>query len=156
MNLLNYSLAALISYLGLSAGFLLAVIAKEELKAGKKYFIIAKKIILLLIFASMVVLAQLNYIIISAILIVITVYLINHSKKEHIKTNYAYILFSAILFMSSARLELFTITSSLIFLYGLPAGTLLTYNTKKEAVINILKNIVFVIISIALYFIFST
>ena len=156
MNLLNYSLAALISYLGLSAGFLLAVIAKEELKAGKKYFIIAKKIILLLIFASMVVLAQLNYIIISAILIVITVYLINHSKKEHIKTNYAYILFSAILFMSSARLELFTITSSLIFLYGLPAGTLLTYNTKKEAVINILKDIVFVIISIALYFIFST
>ena len=50
MNILNYSLAALIAYTGLFIGFMLAIMAKEEIKPGKKYFIILQRITLLLIF----------------------------------------------------------------------------------------------------------
>ncbi|MBU0628151.1 MAG: hypothetical protein KKC75_03105 [Nanoarchaeota archaeon] len=154
MNLLNYSLAALLSYLGLFAGLLLAIIAKEELKAGKKYFIITKKVIIALIFISIIFLAQLKHVLILIALLIITTSLVKYSKTELVKTHYTYLLFSAIFYLSSKRLELFAVSSSLIFLYGLPAGTLLSYKTKKEAITNILKNVVFVVIAIAIYIIF--
>lgn len=147
MNILNYSLTAIISYLGLFIGFLLAVIAKEELKPGKKYFIFLQKIILLLIFIFLVVFIDLNYILVLLILsfIIISVF---KRKKEFNELPYIYIILSVIFFLSSKILNLFIIESSLIFLYGLPTGSLLTKKSKKETMINILKNVGFVIVSI--------
>lgn len=153
MNLLNYSLAAIISYLGLFAGFILASMAKEELKAGKKYFIFLQKIILLLIFIFLLIYIDLNYIMVLLILFFIAIYTLKR-KKEFNELPYIYIVLSIIFYLSSKNLDLFVIESSLIFLYGLPTGSLMTKKSKKEAVINILKNAGFVVVVVVLYLVF--
>ena len=48
MEILNYVLALVFSFLGIFAGMLLGYIAKEELRAGKKYFIWMQNILLIL------------------------------------------------------------------------------------------------------------
>lgn len=153
MNLLNYSLATIIAYLGLFIGFLLAIIAKEEIKPGKKYFIFLQKIILLLIFISLLIFIDLNYLLVLLISAFIVIYL-SKTKKEFNKLPYIYILLSIIFYLSSKKLNLFIIESSLIFLYGLPTGSLLTKKSKKETIINILTNIPFILIAIILFLIF--
>ncbi len=153
MNLLNYSLTAVIAYMGLFIGFILAIIAKEELKAGKKYFILLQKIILLLIFVFLLVFIELSYIPILLILAFILISILR-SKKEFNELPYIYIILAIIFYLSSKQLNLFIIESSLIFLYGLPIGTLITKKSKKETVMALLKNIGFVLIAILLFLIF--
>ena len=155
MNFLNYSLTALICYIGLFVGFFLAIIAKEELKAGKKYFLFLQKIILLLIFVFLLVFIKLNYILVLLILGLIVVYVAKNYFKDKIDdVFYFYIILSIIFYLSSKELNLFIIESSLIFLYGLPTGSLLMRKSKKETLINILKNVGFVIIAIILFLVF--
>jgi len=153
MNILNYSLAAIIAYLGLFIGILLAIMAKEEIKPGKKYFIFLQKIILLLIFIFLLIYTDLNYILILLILALIIVHLLK-TKKEFNELPYIYIILSIIFFLSSKILNFFIIESSLIFLYGLPTGSLLTNKDKKKTVINMSKNIGFIVVAIILFLIF--
>ncbi len=153
MNLLNYFLAAIVSYLGLFIGFILAIVAKEELKQGKKYFIFLKKMILLLIFIFLLLFIELNYILILLILAFIIIYLLK-TKKEFNESPYIYIILSVVFYLSSRKLNLFIIESSLILLYGLPTGTLLTKKSKKETIIDILANILFVLMAMILFLIF--
>ena len=153
MNILNYSLVAIISYLGLFIGFFLALIAKEEIKPGKKYFILIKKIMLLLIFVFLIVNTKLNYQII-LLFLVFAILQIYRTKKEFNELPYTYIILAIIFYMASKNTTLFVIESSLIFIYGLPTGSLLTKKSKKETIINIIKNITFVIIAIGLFLIF--
>ena len=49
MDILNYALASVFVYLGLFIGFILALIAKEELKEGEGYFIFLRNLIFSLI-----------------------------------------------------------------------------------------------------------
>ena len=155
MNVLNYSLAAIISYLGLSIGLILAIIAKEELKAGKKYFILLQKAILLLIFIFLIYFLKFNLINLIIVLLFIFIYLIKYYWNKRINESfYIYLILSIIFYISSKSLNLFIIESSLIFLYGLPTGTLLTTKNKKESIINILKNMLFIILAIILFFLF--
>jgi len=153
MNVLNYSLTAVIAYLGLFIGFILAITAKEELKAGKKYFIFLQKVILLLIFIFLLLFIDLDYILVLLILAFIIVAVLKRRTKFN-ELPYIYIILAVIFYLSSKKLNLFIIESSLIFLYGLPTGSLLTKRDKKETVINILANIPFILIAIILFLIF--
>ena len=146
MNILNYSLAALIAYTGLFIGFMLAIMAKEEIKPGKKYFIILQRITLLLIFIFLFIL-----IFDFLLLLIITLVYILKKKINFNESPYVYIILAVIFYLSSKNLNLFIIESSLIFLYGLPTGTLLTKKSKKETIINILKCVSFPIITIILH-----
>lgn len=155
MNFLNYSLTALVCFVGLFAGFFLAIIAKEELKIGKKYFVFLQKIILLLIFVFLLVFIKLNYILVLLILAFIAVYAAkNYFKDKFDEMFYVYIILAVIFYLSSKELNLFIIESSLIFLYGLPSGSLLMRKSKKETLLCIIRNIDFVLIAMALQFIF--
>jgi hypothetical protein len=153
MNILNYSLTALASYIGLFMGFILALIAKEEIKPGKKYFLFLQKAILSAIFIILFIFLDLNYIAILLLLACIIIY-ITKKKKEFNDTIYTYILLSVIFYLSSRNINLFIIEAPLIFFYGLPTGTLLTTKDKKQTTINILKHISFVLIAIILFLIF--
>lgn len=153
MNLLNYSLTAITVYLGLFIGFILAIIAKEEIKPGKRYFLLLQKIILLLIFIFLLIFIDLNYILVLLILAFIIIHLLK-TKKEFKELPYIYIILSIIFYLSSKKLNLFIIESSLIFLYGLPTGSLLTKKDKKETIINISENIPFILTAIILFLIF--
>jgi len=153
MNLLNYSLIALVSYLGLFVGLILAIIAKEELKSGKKYFLFLQKLLLLLIFIFLLIFIGLNYISVLLIFMFIMISLLKR-KKEFNELPYTYIILAVVFYLSSKKLNPYIIESSLIFLYGIPTGTLLTEKSKKKSIINILKNVGFILITIILYLVF--
>ena len=151
MNILNYSVIALIAYIGLFIGFILAIMAKEELKPGKKYFIFLQKAILLLIFLFLFI--GFNYLSVLLLFALILIYVLK-KRIEFGESPYIYTILAIIFYLSSKNLNQFVIESSLIFLYGLPTGTLLTKKSNKETIINILKNIIFVIIAVILALIF--
>jgi hypothetical protein len=150
MNILNYSLTAVVVYLGLLVGFILAMMAKEEMKDGRRYFVFLQKLILLLVFVFLLVFIRLNYILVLLILVFIVVYLLKR-KNELV---YIYMILGVIFYLSSKTLNLFVIESSLIFLYGIPTGSLLTKRDKKESLIGILKNVGFVVVAVVLFLVF--
>lgn len=154
MTPLNYSLMTLISFFGIIAGIVLAIIAKEELKDGKRYF----KMIISVCFGviSLNVLRSLNIItlfaIIISIIIIATIQLSNFSEK----TEYLYALAGILLFIiyNSRQEELFTIASTALFLLGLAtAGIKFDVKTKNYKEI-ILKHLSFLIISFILLAVF--
>lgn len=137
MNWLAEILVLLLSLSGLLFGLALAYIAPEELKAGKKYFLWLKRILFIVI--AVVIADQLaspfpKKIILWIILIIfllasVILFILNLIKKKHFQETFSREIFNYILFfipyffMGSTEGKL--LIASLIFLYGLPAGTLL-------------------------------
>lgn len=111
----------LISFLGVVSGFVMAHFTKEELKPGKKYFEILKKILLIII-AFIVIYENISFsleILIPFFFGILAGYIV---KKE-------YLYFGIIL-----KSNLYVL-GSLIFIYGLPAGTKHYMKKKKEKII---------------------
>ena len=143
----NYFLASVIAFSGLFMGLLLAHIAKEELKQGKKYFVILQKIILILI---MIFLNTKYYILIIASILLIFI-LKNYLKKQIPEIPLYYLIFGIIFFFASRNPAILAIQSSLVFLYGLPTGTLYYKRKLTMSIMEILKNTTFFIPIIALF-----
>ncbi|MEK6942885.1 MAG: hypothetical protein AABX00_02375 [Nanoarchaeota archaeon] len=132
MEFINYFFASIISFLGLAAGILLIKIAPEEQKPLKKYFEICRKSILILIFLF----AILNFYKNSVYLVItiaygLFVFFVEYSLKDQMKKSIiSYGLFGILFYLSSKNQIFFLIESSLIFIYGIAAASLLY--TKKE------------------------
>lgn len=163
MSLLNYSLTAFITYLGLIGGMLLAFLTEEELKPGRKYFIILQHICFISIFAGLFyyffvnkLVPELITIAVLFIIIISTCYYsavkLKKSKRKPIIISYIiYSVFAVGFYLSSKIIGMHIIISSLIFIYGLPAGTKLTDPKKKlKSFWIILSHIFYVAIAIIL------
>jgi len=150
MQLLNYSLISLISFLGLLVGMILAFTAKEELEPGKKYFLLSQKLTLLLILIFLLNFFNINlYLRITIYVLFIILIAIN------IKSQIIYPVLGIVFFISSKNPELFVINSILIFFYGFPSGSLFTeklIKKKKSFVFNklLLTYFWFILIAIVL------
>ena len=143
MEILNYVLIALIVSLGLLSGRVLAWIAKEEIKPGKKYFLILQKI---LFCAAVVLLMYFNktnvhYTWTGAL--VIFAYL---SWFKKIPSYVISAVLGAVLYLA-ALTDNFLLISAVIFLYGFPVGSLI--KNKREIALNI---VVFLVIAVGLFF----
>lgn len=149
MELLNYFLVVVICFLGIYAGFLLGLIAKEELKAGRRYFIVFQKILLIIMIASAIFVVR--NIFASLCLAGVLVYLI--FAKHRAKDTDVYVIFGVLIFLSSRYDNLFLMQSALIFLYSLLAGSLLAADKKKSGVIAsiFIRYIWFVAAALALF-----
>ncbi len=106
------ALLVLISFLGLIVGITLALIAPEELKDGRKYFVWVKFVLLLLIIGISVFFSMNYYL---AIPIIIAAGLFFYKREYMFLPAFA-------AFVKDAN-GLF-ILYSLLFLYGLPVGSL--------------------------------
>ena len=145
ITFLQFFISLLIIYSGLFAGLALAHIAKEEIKPGVKYFEWMKKIILATVFfllltkfsiASMglAVLAAGNY------------FLVKKKIGNFDKDIVHYLLFGILLGLSSNNPELLLLEGALVFLYGVPAGTILKNNNSlKVAFLKISSYLIFFI-----------
>ncbi len=111
--MIDYFLTLTIAFAGVFAGGLLAIISPEELKPGEKYWKILKWVLLAVIITVLFYFSQL--IIYAIIITALLVYL------KIINREYPALAF--VFFLSAYEGFLF-IASSLIFIYGLPAGTL--------------------------------
>ncbi len=153
MNLLTYSLAAILAYLGLFLGLLLAIIAKEEMKQGKKYFLMLQKLILLLLFLFLLIYLRLSNILTVIILLAILIPILRTEKRIN-TSPYIYMILGVAIYLSSKIPDLFIIESSLVFIYGLPTGSLLAEKSKKKSIINLLKNIGLIITAVSFFLFF--
>lgn len=115
---LQYLLIFVLSFLGVFAGGILALISPEELKAGKKYWIFSKYIFLLLIIAAIFYYSILYSNIITAILISGALIFLKLAKGEY--PAFAFVFF----FSWIVNLDFLLIIASLIFIYGLFTGTI--------------------------------
>ena len=158
MEFINYLCLVLVSYVGLGAGMILAYIAKEEIKPGKKYFKVMQNLLLIAITFTVIYVLGFSwipwFIIVGALTYILSIE--NHRAKAF----FMYLLLSVLLWISAQRhakifiaLDLLPAVASLIFLTGIPTGTLL-FDMKKKNIVQILfTNIHYVIISAVLYFI---
>lgn len=128
MNEWMFLLTLAVVFLGLFLGIALAFIAPEELKKGRKYFKWLKTVLLLVIIGIMV------YFKINLFLVAMNVFLITLFYLYGIE----YWVLSFVLSVSAVSNEAFFLQSSMIFIYGLPEGTLFAEKLIKKKKTEIL------------------
>ncbi|HLD88613.1 MAG TPA: hypothetical protein VI894_00250 [Candidatus Nanoarchaeia archaeon] len=163
INFLNYFLAVVLSFSGLILGYAVSLVAKEELKDGKKYFFLLQNVLLALILFN--VMGFFGIGMISSVLISLAVFAVLFFFRNFWRNILFYAIFGVVFFIASRKSEnisSFIAVSALIFIYGFPTAALLKgFDGKIKGKTKILMNPVagifayfiwFVLISIALYF----
>lgn len=112
----------ILSFLGLAAGFIVAHNSWDELRLGDKYFRITKIIILLLIMGILALSLKFNFI--TIILFALGIFIGWIFRRTYLYLGIA----SVVSILVGNPLPIV----ALIFLYGLPEGSLLYYHTKEE------------------------
>ncbi|MBU1111633.1 MAG: hypothetical protein ABIG93_00590 [archaeon] len=123
----------IIALLGIVIGFIVSMFAFEELEAGQKYFIWLKRLILLLIFGCV----NYQFLITGHFLVtllftgLIVVLFTLELRKQLFKVEYGYYV---LFILAYIQMKLFLvdvnyllILTSLVFLYGIPLGSLVHY-----------------------------
>lgn len=155
MEILTYFFVLLTVFLGLLLGIIISFMAKEELKDGNKYFFLCKNLlfslILVILFYSFL---KINIYWNSLFFIVIFTFLTYIKIKEFITYN----LLAIIFYLSSKDIFLFKIQSSLIFIYGIFAGSIFLEKNVELNKLQVTKKIFvnyiwFLIIAIASFFV---
>ena len=145
MNTLTYSITAVIVYLGLAVGFLIAFMSKEELKF-KKYFILGEAFVLgLIVFFSLV--YYLNPYLVCLIALIVVLVLMKY-KSFYEKSYIIYPVLAVLFFISSRYKNLFVVVSSLIFFYGFLVSALGVDFKEKNYFRLLLKNCSFIVIAL--------
>ncbi len=117
-------LKLIIAFLGIPTGMLLGYIAKEEIVLGKKYLQYCKYILslCLIVFVEWYLVQYQQWSLLSiSILIWILLLILSRKWKWQIIEIPFYLLFTSFFFLLP---EQSTLIASLIFLYGLPVGSL--------------------------------
>jgi hypothetical protein len=145
MEPVSYFLTACVSFAGLVTGFALERMASEELESIKAYLFLAKRFVLALIFGLVCYLA-LSSIPVGAVGFILffagAIFIARHDRL-------VFGLLGAAFFAGSTSVSFFPVVASLIFLYGLPTGSLLSYRmmrlgTKKKLTRIIVCGAIFV------------
>ena len=114
-------LASLIAFSGLFAGIVLAYFTKEEQAPGKPYFKLMRNILLTLILLFFLLFLDWNVVISAVLSIALFVSVPIFPKLAHPPL---YFLLGAVLFLTSSNYPFFLVEAVLVFLYGLPMGSL--------------------------------
>ena len=124
---------------------------KEELKPGKKYFINFKNVVVAIVFGVVFYYetTKVNAIITTIVLLVV------FYKLKTLKPVVYYTLFSLAMTYSQTNKELLSVVASLVFITGLPLGTLQYIDNKKDLVKKtVIIGVVYLILSVGLKFLF--
>jgi len=157
MELINYILTIIISFLGFPLGILLAKISPEEIKTGKKYFKIIQTTLLIFILFFLLDFFKLNLFI--TILVTSFVFLLSFYWSKN-KSFLFYLLFPLVIYFSKINLKLFALQASLIFIFSLVTGSLAVevknkkfVSSSKKLVKIVLINSIFILLSVFSLFI---
>ena len=147
MELINYVLLSVVTYLGLFCGVLLVKIAPEEQRPGKKYFLILQKII----FTIIGILLIINFSTINLALVIVAILFL---AQKNINYHIAYIFFTALIFLTVLQKNSFLILSftALVFLFGMASASLIAVPKSWKSSIRILLELIyFPLAAIALF-----
>jgi hypothetical protein len=148
MAFLSYFLAALVSFLGIGVGVVLAFVSPEEMPTGRKLFPLVQRIVLVAI-AAIFIGIYVSNIFIRIPLYIIAILLLTLRLKPII----AYPLLGFPFFFSSNNQNAFLAIAALVFAYGLPTGSLYAQKGKMDSAKFVLSNLTFVVVAAALYLI---
>tara|TARA_Y100000310_G_scaffold344775_1_gene459428 strand:+ start:12057 stop:12563 length:507 start_codon:yes stop_codon:yes gene_type:complete len=137
MAIINNFLVGLVSFTGLIFGTFIAQLVKEELKPGHKYFIAFKDLLLLIIIGILLYYSRNNF------LFLIIGLVLGLLLGRSLKNLYFYL---GLGMASSFFLFKEILMGSLIFLTGLPHGTLISNLKKKELKNYVIKSLIFFLI----------
>lgn len=137
MQLITYFLSVFIIFLGSIIGMIIAIISEEELKQGKKYFILLQKILLFLMIHLLLFFFNINtlLIFIISILFIIALYFLKIENWNFIIYN----LLALIIYLTYSDKNYFIYLSTLIFIYGIPLGSLFIEKYKKKRNLFLIK-----------------
>ena len=111
----------LIALFGIAVGYVLSLIAPEELKVGKKYFVWTLRVIFIGMSAIVTWLLHADLLFMVVFLVIAIVLLVVLLKKGDSKLNLLpYLVFVPLLFLFYSEMLVL-----LLFLYGFPVGLLL-------------------------------
>lgn len=145
MEILTYILAAIVAYLGLAAGICVGWLSQEELKPGRKYINAVQDVLLSLVVLSLV---YYTWNLIGAIIAAVIIFIILFFFKRRIRSWIIYSVLGALFFLSATNDTMFAVNASLMFLYGIPAGSL-TF-TKRGWYKPLIYNLGFLILALVL------
>ena len=130
MDFLQYLLVLLASSSGLFAGVIVAMFAKEELKAGQRWFLALEDIVLAALLVSVwssrlfntVVLVTIS--IVTLLLLVHPAYALRHLKPlGRLRNSVVPSILFALILSTAQDSPWLGIFSPIVFLFGIPAGT---------------------------------
>jgi hypothetical protein len=152
MHFITYFLASLISFLGLVVGIILVLLAPEEQKPGTKYFIFLQNLLFISAIALFLFFSGVNalFVFLAVVLFVAGVFKIK-TKNYFKKTEIMYAVLAFVFFLSLMHINLFIIESVLIFLFGMPSGSLLFQRRKKNYYRVVFGNMAFLLIALSLF-----
>ena len=153
MLALNFILLSLATFIGIICGsFLIIFFAFDEHVKGEKYFILMQRatIGIMAVFLIYTAIAKSLYLnILPALLLIIVAWL----TYKNINSHYIYLIFPLALVFSIKDTFSLLAVSTLIFFYGIVAGTLIVREYEwKDGLVNCLMYIYYPAISILLYF----
>jgi hypothetical protein len=130
--MLTYFLTLIFVFLGVYVGTLLGFIAKEELKPGRMYFRALENTLLVFIVLILLYAYGANLYILILLGVAASVFLYYTSESTPIN-QMAYFLLGIAFFFSTRSTDLFIIISTLIFIYGMPLGSLYVARNPKRS-----------------------
>ncbi|HLC65900.1 MAG TPA: hypothetical protein VJI46_07300 [Candidatus Nanoarchaeia archaeon] len=127
---LSYASALFISYAGILVGITLSIVSPEERKPLRKYFLMMKLIVPWLLIIASIYFSVGNWI--SFVFLgLFALYLLSGKSSGKI----TYIFLGALFFIASESPDFLVTASTIIFLFGIPAGAL--YSSKRKGLMNL-------------------
>ena len=121
MEPINYLFVFFTALTGYALGVGLGYIAPEELLPGRKYFLFLEKVLFLFTFIPVIYFFKNSYLALLPVILVLLLLVIPFKFRAYL----AFGVFLLWFFLIKSDNLVIILESSLIFLYGLPAGSLL-------------------------------
>ena len=124
----------IVSYSGFLAGIILSIISPEELKPGRKYFWVLQLLLfgLLLLVPLYIILMERRFFLFAGVMIASLSLLWIRIKQFVLWAEAVYYLFFTVLFLFVSASPQRLLFLSLLFLYGLPTGTLFRWQLIEQ------------------------
>jgi hypothetical protein len=138
--MVTYLVTLIFVFLGVYVGALLAFIAPEELKPGKAYFKALANTILVFLLLILLYSYGANLYVLIFLGVAASVFLYFTSETTPVN-QIAYFLLGIAFYFSTGTTDLFIISSTLIFIYGMPLGSLYVARNPRRSKSMLLTDI---------------
>ena len=127
MGVFGYLAVSVTAFLGVLVGAVLAFISPEEMEPGARYFVYMQKVLLALLIVSLVLYQYYGYL----VLLITALFIIAEFYVRAAADEIRYALFALVFYITSTVPEHFFASALIIFLYGLPTGSMRAYALRK-------------------------
>lgn len=159
-DLIRYILLLIVSYLGLGVGIVISHMAKEEIKPGQKYFIILKQLIFCIIFFYFLSYLKLQiFISLPLVVLVGTVTYFLLEQIKHLNSDLFFYIFFSIIIFETRTSNVAPILFTLIFMFGVVVSSIKSEKLPENLFVklkkSLLNNILYILLGLALLFVFK-